>query len=254
MTDQSPNDVFHASSFMQGHNAEYIEQLYARYADNPNAVDESWRAFFASLGDAPADVIALPDGSAVYVPNRADDSVSVIDTSSNTVTTTLNVGNNPTTGVALPDGETIYTANVGDGSVSVIDTATNTVTETIETPFIRPGATSPDGSKVYLISWGEGLLLTIDTSTNEVSSSLAVGDNPTRVDVLPDGSAVYVTTDGDLAEEGGGAVAIVDAAAENEVATVAVGGAPSSLGVLPDGSAVYVNSPESDKAYVLGSP
>ena len=40
MNDQSPNDVFHASSFMQGHNAEYIEQLYARYADDPSAVDE----------------------------------------------------------------------------------------------------------------------------------------------------------------------------------------------------------------------
>jgi len=62
MTDQSPNDQFHASSFMQGHNAEYIEQLYARYADNPNAVDESWQAFFKSLGDAPADAKAEAAG------------------------------------------------------------------------------------------------------------------------------------------------------------------------------------------------
>ncbi len=54
MTEQSPTDQFHASSFMQGHNAEYIEQLYARYADDPTAVDESWRAFFKGLGD-PAD-------------------------------------------------------------------------------------------------------------------------------------------------------------------------------------------------------
>ncbi len=52
MTDQSPNDQFHASSFMQGHNAEYLEQLYARYAENPNAVDEAWAAFFKELGDA----------------------------------------------------------------------------------------------------------------------------------------------------------------------------------------------------------
>ena len=52
MTEHSKNEVFHASSFMQGHNAEYIEQLYARYADNPHAVDESWQVFFASLGDA----------------------------------------------------------------------------------------------------------------------------------------------------------------------------------------------------------
>ncbi|MBF9027131.1 2-oxoglutarate dehydrogenase E1 component [Rhodobacterales bacterium FZCC0188] len=62
MTEQSPNDIFHASSFMQGHNAEYLEQLYARYAQDPNSVEESWRAFFASLGDAPADAKAEATG------------------------------------------------------------------------------------------------------------------------------------------------------------------------------------------------
>ncbi|TCS60013.1 2-oxoglutarate dehydrogenase E1 component [Primorskyibacter sedentarius] len=51
MTDQSPNDQFHASSFMQGHNAEYLEQMYARYANDPNAVDDAWQAFFRQLGD-----------------------------------------------------------------------------------------------------------------------------------------------------------------------------------------------------------
>ncbi|SFP99185.1 2-oxoglutarate dehydrogenase E1 component [Roseivivax halotolerans] len=51
MTDQSPNDAFHASSFMQGHNAEYLEQMYARYANDPSAVDEAWQAFFKGLGD-----------------------------------------------------------------------------------------------------------------------------------------------------------------------------------------------------------
>jgi 2-oxoglutarate dehydrogenase E1 component len=56
MTDQSPNDLFHASSFMQGHNAEYLEQMYARYASDPNAVDDAWAAFFSQLGDAEMDV------------------------------------------------------------------------------------------------------------------------------------------------------------------------------------------------------
>ena len=51
MTEQSSNDQFHASSFMQGQNAEYLEQLYARYANDPNAVDEAWAQFFKQLGD-----------------------------------------------------------------------------------------------------------------------------------------------------------------------------------------------------------
>jgi len=52
MTDQSPNDQFRASSFMQGHNAEYLEQLYAQYARDPGAVDAAWAEFFKALGDA----------------------------------------------------------------------------------------------------------------------------------------------------------------------------------------------------------
>ena len=42
MNDQSPNGQFHASSFLQGHNAQYVEQLYARYASDPGSVDPSW--------------------------------------------------------------------------------------------------------------------------------------------------------------------------------------------------------------------
>ena len=62
MTDQSPNDQFRSSSFMQGHNAEYLEQLYARYATDPNAVDEAWRKFFQEMGDDDADVTAEAAG------------------------------------------------------------------------------------------------------------------------------------------------------------------------------------------------
>ncbi len=62
MTEQSPNDIFHASSFMQGHNAEYLEQLYAQYANDPNAVDQAWAEFFRQMGDAELDVKKEADG------------------------------------------------------------------------------------------------------------------------------------------------------------------------------------------------
>ncbi|WP_343116628.1 2-oxoglutarate dehydrogenase E1 component [Ostreiculturibacter nitratireducens] len=56
MTEQSPNNQFKASSFLQGGNAEYVEQLYARYAADPASVDAAWAEFFRSLGDAEMDV------------------------------------------------------------------------------------------------------------------------------------------------------------------------------------------------------
>jgi 2-oxoglutarate dehydrogenase E1 component len=51
MTDQSPNAAFHASSFLQGANADYVEALAARHAKDPGSVDPTWAAFFAGLGD-----------------------------------------------------------------------------------------------------------------------------------------------------------------------------------------------------------
>ncbi|EEX08621.1 oxoglutarate dehydrogenase (succinyl-transferring), E1 component [Ruegeria lacuscaerulensis ITI-1157] len=56
MTEHSPNSAFHASSFMQGHNAEYLEQLYAQYTKDPGAIDAAWAEFFRQMGDAAPDV------------------------------------------------------------------------------------------------------------------------------------------------------------------------------------------------------
>ncbi|MBZ4690701.1 MAG: 2-oxoglutarate dehydrogenase component [Cereibacter sp.] len=55
MTEHSPNDQFHASSFLQGQNAEYIDQLQARYAADPASVDAGWAELFRSLGDSELD-------------------------------------------------------------------------------------------------------------------------------------------------------------------------------------------------------
>ena len=62
MTEHSPNDIFHASSFLQGANADYIDQLYARYARDPNAVDQAWAEFFRGLGDSETDARKGADG------------------------------------------------------------------------------------------------------------------------------------------------------------------------------------------------
>ena len=82
MTDQSPNDQFHASSFLQGHNAEYVEQLYARYAADPSAVDEAWAAFFRTLGDDATEVRREAQGPswarADWPPAPADDLTSAL--------------------------------------------------------------------------------------------------------------------------------------------------------------------------------
>ena len=39
------------ANFLTGNNAGFIAELYARFLENPDAVDESWRPLFSNLGD-----------------------------------------------------------------------------------------------------------------------------------------------------------------------------------------------------------
>ena len=63
MAVDSANQQFSATSFLDGANAQYIEQLYARYQDDPNSVSQEWQQFFAALADAPADVTKAAKGA-----------------------------------------------------------------------------------------------------------------------------------------------------------------------------------------------
>ena len=57
MSRQDANAAFAHTSFLYGGNADYIEDLYARYENDPKAVDAQWQAFFQSLKDDRTDVL-----------------------------------------------------------------------------------------------------------------------------------------------------------------------------------------------------
>jgi 2-oxoglutarate dehydrogenase E1 component len=77
MTDQSPNAAFTASSFLDGANADYVDQLAARHAQDPNSVDPQWAEFFRALGDSELDAKRAAQGPswarADWPPSPADD-------------------------------------------------------------------------------------------------------------------------------------------------------------------------------------
>ena len=50
------------TTVLSGANAEFIADLYARFLDEPDAVDESWRRFFGEIGDDAASLKAERDG------------------------------------------------------------------------------------------------------------------------------------------------------------------------------------------------
>src|SRR5438309_3845054 len=62
MSRQDANAAFALSSFLQGANALYIDDIYARYEKDPASVDPEWQEFFRSLKDQPADVRKNAEG------------------------------------------------------------------------------------------------------------------------------------------------------------------------------------------------
>ncbi len=152
-------------------------------------------------------------------------SVDVINTTTNTVSTTITVGTNPMGISVSPDGSKVYVANDGSFSVSVISTATNTVTGTISVGTSPFGLSiSPSGNKVYAVNSTTNSVSVINTSTNTVSATIPVGIGPYGVSVSLNGSKVYVANDN------GNSISVIDTITNTVSATISVGNNPYAFG------------------------
>lgn len=101
-------------------------------------------------------------GHLAYIANSGSNSVSVIDSVTNTVINTIKVGVRPMNVAVSPDGRHAYITNSGSDSVSVIDTVTNAVINTINVgaePWDL--AISPNGRRAYTAN-GSGSVSAID--------------------------------------------------------------------------------------------
>jgi len=83
MSRQDANAAFALSSFLQGTNATYIDEIYARFENDPSSVDSEWQEFFKSLKDTPADVRKNAEGPSWAKSNwpvtPSDDLTSALD-------------------------------------------------------------------------------------------------------------------------------------------------------------------------------
>lgn len=83
MSRQAANANFALTSFLDGANATFIDDLYARYEADPASVDTEWQEFFKSLKDSPADVAGNAKGPSWEKPHwpqaPSDDLTSALD-------------------------------------------------------------------------------------------------------------------------------------------------------------------------------
>src|ERR1019366_8494700 len=76
------NQVLTETSFLYGGNAAFVEELYAKWANDPSSVEASWQSFFASLRDPAAEVKAAaqePAWTPKQLPETRPDWLSALD-------------------------------------------------------------------------------------------------------------------------------------------------------------------------------
>jgi len=129
---------------------------------------------------APAAVsINVLEPVVAYITNSGDRTVSVINTTNNSIVATVPVGSYPIGVAVTSNGTKVYVANYNSNTVSVINTITNTVTATVPVGRYPIGvAVTPDESKVYVTNQNGNDVSVINTTTNTVTATLPVGTYP----------------------------------------------------------------------------
>ncbi len=202
-----------------------------------------------NVGGNPQGVGVNTATNKIYVSDhdldRGDDTVSVIDGSTDTVTATVTVGDRPFGVGVNTDTNKIYVANVG-GGVSVIDGSTDTVTDTVNVGSSPRGVgVNTDKNKIYVTNDNDNTVSVIDGSTDTVTDTVTVGTEPRAVGVNADTNKIYVVNRND------DTVSVIDGSTDTVTDTVNVGGDPRAVGVNADTNKIYVANNFGDTVSVI---
>ncbi len=156
---------------------------------------------------APALLALTPDGSKLYVSQfmtSSTNKITVMNTSTMTVTKTINVGTMPHGIRMTHDGTKVFVANMMSDNISVIDVATDSEIQRIPLASdVHPGeppkyspmevAISPDDSLVLVACSDKHEVRMFNSHTYQLVDSIQVGNQPWHLQFTPDGNFCYVT-------------------------------------------------------------
>lgn len=243
---------------------------------SPTTACVSGATYPISVGNNPRSIMAYV-GNQLYVANNGNDTVSVVNTTTDTVTDTISVGSSPISTVS--DGGTgVYV--LGDGDINVIDTTSNTVVDTISRTFTRFGVVTNNklfatvsgggvdvidatnntfvtavfsiadsipmlvGTELFLTGQSSSSVEVLDTTTNGITNTI----NTFATGLLPGaqvGTGLYLPDPSAFATD----VYVIDTSTESHVDTVTVGTQPWDTTL--NGTGVFVANNGSDNVSVI---
>ncbi|MFZ1049872.1 MAG: alkaline phosphatase family protein, partial [Candidatus Sulfotelmatobacter sp.] len=225
--------------------------LFSTTPINSNPIAQYMFMPFSALA---AGLAISPDGSTLYVANYQNDSLSIINTSTRTVSKevvffapgqTTAIGEMPYWPVVLSDSKgapvKTYVSSQRDGQVlSVSPSGSFKVIKVGGEP--NRMALSADQLRLYVANGDLDEIEVIDTTTDALKSRISVarpgypykGSSPNSVALSPDGRSLYATLGGE------NAMAVIDVASQQLLGRIPTGWYPSSVTVSADGKKLFV--------------
>jgi uncharacterized repeat protein (TIGR02543 family) len=184
--------------------------------------------------------VAVDMSGFVWVTNLSANTVSKIDTSTNTVTATINVGGSPY-GVAVDRSGFVWVTNNGSNTVSKIDPSTNTVTATVGVGNLPFGVAADASGFVWVVNKNDSTVSKINASTNTVVATINVDIN-VGSNNNPRGIAVDASGFVWVADYSNNKVSKIDPSTNRLTATVGVGAMPFGMAVDASGFVWVTNN------------
>jgi YVTN family beta-propeller protein len=191
----------------------------------------------------PHAVVVNPKTNKVYAVNTGNNTVTVMNGSTNSITT-VGVGTGPMAISINSVTNKIYVGNSGSGTVSVIDGATDAVAATVEVgalPYVV--AVNPVTNKIYISKTFNNTMTVIDGATN-TTSLLRTGIHADAIALNPITNRFYLTN------YEGQNVTVLDGAT-NETSPIAAAMHLWAIAVNPATNRIYLANAGSDQLTVI---
>jgi YVTN family beta-propeller protein len=176
------------------------------------------------------------DGAFAYAADSDSGVLAIIDTKTDKVVKTLQVGEQPWRAYNSPDGRWMLVPNNGESTVSVIDTTSQSIVAKLNAGPEMTGINfAADGRKAYVISRGDAAVFVYDMQTFGLITRLKIGTSVglETAATTGDGAKIYLASSTD------DSVYVIDARTDQVKRIANVGRYPWGISILAAGSPNY---------------
>ena len=194
--------------------------------------------------EGPLSVVLSGDGKYLFVANLGIDQVSsqitVVETATNRMVETIDVGDAPLDLAVSPNGNEIYVTNSEGRSVSVLDV--DGLRERQRFSVVTTGSgpfgivASPDGTMFFVTDIEGDRVLFLNAKTGVLMGQVAVVPSPRSLVISDDGERLYVAGFG-------GGVSVVDTKAQTVLQTISTTQGVFRLALSADEKRLFASDP-----------